>query len=156
MLLSENNDLGRRPSSSANEPHCSGESRDLGVSTVASQRSRVSDKKKQIYLVAMFSRLHSWRHRSEIDIFLQTASTNLHELSKLIFVAQNLNSNWHPFLTYPLYVPQYQYIMWLSVLELTTTTTLGLLRAYWAGTWFPISIALSLTPANAASSLARG
>ena len=38
----------------------------------------------------------------------------------------------------------------------TPTTTLRLLRAHWVGSWFPIPLALNLTPAYAASSLARG
>ena len=29
-----------------------------------------------------------------------------------------LKGDWHPFLTYFLYVPQYRYIMWVPVLEL--------------------------------------
>ena len=54
------------------------------------------------------------------------------------------------------YVPFNSILYSLNPETVTTTTTLRLLRAHLVAGCYPISVALSLTPANAASSLARG
>ena len=38
-----------------------------------------------------------------------------------------IKGNCHPFLTYPLYVPQYEYIKWVPVLELKVDSDLSFL-----------------------------